>query len=84
MIAFFAKFKKEARDITLVYFDNMEEKISYISDRCSKSFSTITDGLHQCDQIGQFLQVLDNKLSHKSSPNILVTFWAISNNVIIM
>ena len=29
----------------------------------------------QCDQIGRFLQVLGNKLSHKSSQNILVTFW---------
>ena len=41
-------------------------------------------GDDQCDQIGQFLQVLGNKLSHKSSPNILVIFWTISNNVTIM
>ena len=27
------------------------------------------------------LQLFGNKLSHKSSPNILVTFWAIFNNV---
>ena len=26
--------------------------------------------LLQCDQIGQFLKALDNKLSYKSSPNI--------------
>ena len=32
----------------------------------------------QCDQIGRFLQVIGNKESHKSKPNILVTFWAIS------
>ena len=31
-----------------------------------------------------FLQVLNTKLSHKSNPNILVTFWPISNNVNIM
>ena len=37
--------------------------------------------LGKCDQIGQFLQVLCNKVSHKSNQNILVTFWAISNNV---
>ena len=40
--------------------------------------------LDQCDQIGRFLQVLGNKLSHKSRPNMMVTFWAISNNVTIM
>ena len=28
----------------------------------------------QCDQIGRFLQVLGNNLSHKSSPNMLATF----------
>ena len=28
----------------------------------------------QCDQIGRILQVLGNKLSHQSSPNILVPF----------
>ena len=39
---------------------------------------------NQCDQIGRFLQVLGNKLYYKRSPNILVTFWAISNNVTIM
>ena len=38
----------------------------------------------QCDQIGRFLQVLGNKLYHKNSPNILMTFWAISNNATIM
>ena len=38
----------------------------------------------QCDQIGRFLQVLGNKMSQKSSPNILVTFRAISYNVTIM
>ena len=38
----------------------------------------------QCDQIGQFLQVPGNKLSHKSSPSILVAFWDISNNVTIL
>ena len=32
----------------------------------------------QCDQIGRFMEVLGNKLSRKSSPNNLVTFWAIS------
>ena len=36
---------------------------------------------NQCDQIGRFLQVLGNKLSHKSFQNIFVSFWAISNNV---
>ena len=39
---------------------------------------------NHCDQIGRFLQVLGTKVSHESSPNILVTFWAISNNVTIM
>ena len=29
---------------------------------------------HQCDKIGPFLQLLGNKLSHKSSPNILLIF----------
>ena len=38
----------------------------------------------QSDQIWRFIQVFGNKLSHKSSPNILVTFWAISNNVTIV
>ena len=38
----------------------------------------------QCDQIGRFLQVLGNKFSHKSTSDILVIFWAISNNVKIM
>ena len=33
----------------------------------------------QCDHIGRFLQVISNKLSHKRSPNIWITFWAISN-----
>ena len=28
---------------------------------------------NQCDQIGRFLQVFGNKLSDKSSPNILLT-----------
>ena len=38
----------------------------------------------QCDQIGRSLQVLGNKLSHKSCPKNLVTFWAISKNITIM
>ena len=46
--------------------------------------TSLSEWASQCDQIGWFLQVLGNKLSHKSSPNILVTFWAISNNVTIM
>ena len=45
---------------------------------------TIEAAAVQCDQIGRFLQVLGNKLSHKSCPNILVIFGAISNNVTIM
>ena len=32
-------------------------------------------------RLGEFLQVLGTKLSPKSSPNILVTFWTISKNV---
>ena len=39
---------------------------------------------NQCDQIGRFLQVRGNKLSHKSSPKLLWTFGAISNNITIM
>ena len=31
----------------------------------------------QCDQIGRFLKVLDNKLAYKCSPKTLSTFWAI-------
>jgi len=31
---------------------------------------------NQCDQIGQFFELLGNKFSYKSSPNILVPFWA--------
>ena len=38
----------------------------------------------QCDPDWAIFTVFGNKLSHKSSPNILVTFWAISNNVTIM
>ena len=30
--------------------------------------------VNQCDQMGLFLQVLGNKLSCKSSPNMMVTF----------
>ena len=37
---------------------------------------------NQCDQIGRFLQVPRIKLSHIRSTNIVVTFWAISKNVI--
>ena len=40
-----------------------------------KIFSGKKGGGSQCDQIGRFLQVLDNKLSHKSSPNIQLPFW---------
>ena len=32
-------------------------------------------------RLGKVLQIICTKLSPKSSPNILVTFWAISNNV---
>ena len=32
--------------------------------------------LNQCDQIGRFLKVLDNKFAYKSSPNRLMTFGA--------
>ena len=46
--------------------------------------SMLRPAQNQCDQIGRFLQVLGNKLYYKRSPNILVTFWAISNNVTIM
>ena len=35
-------------------------------------------------RLGDFYKFLATDFSHKSSPNILVTFWAISNNVIIM
>ena len=35
-------------------------------------------------QIGRFLQVLGDILSHKSSPTILVPFWAITNNITIV
>ena len=38
----------------------------------------------QSDQIWRFLQVFGNKLSHKRSPNNLVTFWAICYNVTIV
>ena len=31
---------------------------------------TKNDGLEQCDQIGQFLKVLGDKFSYKSSPNV--------------
>ena len=41
-------------------------------DRTDETFLGIC--CDQCDQIGRFLQVLGNKLSHKSSPNKLVTF----------
>ena len=57
-----------------------------------KTFTEISKGVRytdaqidgkQCDQIGRFLQVLDNKLPHKSSPNILVTILgAISKDVL--
>ena len=40
--------------------------------------------MNSVTRLGEFLQVLGTKLSPKSSPNILVTFWAISNNVTIM
>ena len=40
--------------------------------------------LWRCEQIGRFLQVLGNKLSHKSSSNILVTFWTIPKNVTLL
>ena len=32
---------------------------------------------NQSDQIGLFLKGIDKKISKKSSPNILNTFWAI-------
>ena len=48
-------------------------------DRTDETFLGIC--CDQCDQIGRFLQVLGNKLSHKSFQNIFVSFWAISNNV---
>ena len=42
-------------------------------------------GQEQCDHIVQFLQVFGNKLSKvESSPNNLVSLWAISNNVTIV
>ena len=36
----------------------------------------------QCVQIGWLMQVFGNKLFHKTSPNALVTFWAIFKIII--
>ena len=57
---------------------------SYIHNKKDLGKASSTLSLAQCDEIGRFLQILGNKLSHKSSPNILVSFWAISNNVTVM
>ena len=61
---------------------SIEEPLFVKSSPCADKVALNLHSLHQYDQIGRFLQVLSNKLSHSSSPNILVTFWAISNNVI--
>ena len=52
------------------YFTEKKLKVLYeIDARNILSFSS-----RQSDQIGRFLQVLGNNLSHQSSPEILVTF----------
>ena len=38
----------------------------------------------QCDQIGRFSEILSSKFAYKSSPNILVNFWAVKNNATFM
>ena len=38
----------------------------------------INDTHRQCDQIGRFFELINNKSSYKSGPNILTPIWAIS------
>ena len=42
--------------------------------------STDDDAANQCDQVGQFLKILWNKISYKSSTNILL-LWDILKNI---
>ena len=53
---------------------------SYVSISGHLSRAMSVSHHNQCDQIGQFFELLGNKFSCKSSPNIMVTFWVILNN----
>ena len=46
-------------------------------ENSARDLTRQTERQIQCDQIGRFLQIIGNKLSHKSSPNMMVPFWAI-------
>ena len=47
-------------------------------------FSFTSELITQCDQRGEFFELLDSKFSYKSNPNIIVNFWAILNNTTFM